>query len=199
MIVVDDFYASPDSVRKFALAQEYTDFGGAKAFLGRETLYPYFDDSMTARFSELVGTPIVHSERQVYGKFRLAGADESRRTKVHFDRSAWAANIYLTPGLDASCGLGIYRHRATGLEEVPSAEQLADLGFDSLNEFDATVVVPDSLDQSRWELIDIIEPTYNRLVVIPGSRYFHAAEKGSGVNVEEARLSQHFFFQALDD
>lgn len=195
LIVVDDFYSNPRSVRDFALQQEYTDFGGRKAFLGRESRYPYFDRGMPAVFEELVGAKIFYTENHIFGKFRIANADESRRTKIHFDRSSFAANIYLTPDLGLSHGLGLYRHRQLGLDRVPGETQLRDLGFESLDDFDARVVVPDSLDPSKWELIDLIEPRFNRLLILPGARYFHAAERGAGETDRDGRLSQHFFFE----
>lgn len=195
IIIVDDFYAAPDAVREFALQQKYTDFAGKKAFLGKETEYPYFDKQTEDRFSDLVGTPITYTHHHVFGKFRLAGQSEERRTKIHFDRSAWAANIYLTPELGVECGLGIYRHKKLGLDRVPTEDQLEPLGYSSLDDFDAEVVVRDSLDSDAWEMIDLIEPRYNRLVILPGRRFFHAAEQGAGSSHDEARLSQHFFFE----
>lgn len=199
LIVVDDFYSNPDAVRDFALRQEYTDFNGKKTFLGRETVFPYFDAQTADQFAKLVGSPITYTERHVFGKFRIAASAEARRTKIHFDRAAFAANIYLTPGLDADCGLGLYRHKEFGLDRVPNESQLNDLGFGSLDEFDIEVVVRDSLDSSKWELIDLIEPRYNRLLILPGRRYFHAAERGAGSTASEGRLSQHFFFEPTDE
>ena len=198
VVVVDDFYADPDGVRAFALRQEFTDFDGHKAFLGRESLYPYFDASTPARLSALVSAPISYTDEHIFGKFRIAGVEESRRTKVHIDRASRAANVYLTPGLSKEFGLGIYRHRELGLDCVPSLEILRDLGFASLDEFDRTIVMRDSLAPDRWELIELIEPAYNRLVIIPGGRLFHAAEGGTGTRPDDARLSQHFFFE-IDD
>lgn len=193
LVVVNDFYADPDQVREFALRQEYTDFGGKKKFLGRESVYAFPPPGVEARFERLLGAKLHHTESDIFGKFRIASSHEVRSTKIHFDRCDYAANIYLTPGADSSAGLGIYRHVATGLERVPTDDELADLGFEGLDDFDRTVVLRDSLRPECWELIDLVEPVYNSCVILPGSRYFHAAEGGRGVSVDTARLSQHFF------
>ncbi len=199
LIVVDDFYSDPNAVRDFALKQEYTDFGGQKAFLGRESRFPYFDPGTPEVFAEFVGGPVSYTDRHIFGKFRIANVVEARRTKIHFDRSAYAANIYLTPDLPTGCGLGLYRHKELGLDRVPGPAQLRELGFESLDDFDARVVVPNSLNASAWELIDVIEPRFNRLLILPGGQYFHAAEGGSGNTDNEGRLSQHFFFETPSD
>ncbi|WP_431277625.1 DUF6445 family protein [Leifsonia poae] len=198
LIVVDDFYSDPHAVRAFALKQDFTDFGGQKAFLGRESKYPYFDRETPEVLARLVGSPVSYTDRHIFGKFRIANAAERRHTKIHFDRSAYAANIYLTPGLPAGCGLGLYRHKELGLDRVPGPEKLHELGFATLDDFDDAVVVPDSLNPSKWDLIDVIEPRFNRLLILPGGHYFHAAEGGSGRTDSEGRLSQHFFFETLD-
>lgn len=193
IIVIEDFYDDPHAVREFALTLKYTDFDGHKNFLGKESVTAYPPAKIIKRLSAAVGADLVNVEGDIFGRFRIAKGGEHRRTKVHVDRCDFAANIYLTPTATASMGLGIYRHLPTGLSQVPSENQLKSMGYKSMEEFDAKVIFPDSLDETKWARINLIEPKFNSCVIIPGSKYFHAAENGRGNCYYEARLSQHFF------
>lgn len=200
LIIVDDFYQDPDAVRRLALNAKYTRYPGQQAFMGQESVKAYYSPALIERFAELVGSRIdVDPQRWVFGKFRIAIHGEVRTTKVHIDKVDWTAVVYLSPRDRRAEGLGIFRSRQPNLRTVPAGNGLTRLGFATLDEFDADFIIPRTLDNEAWTLIEVIDMQYNRLVLFRGSRLFHAAMDPFGDYPQEGRLSQHFFFNEQDD
>jgi len=197
IIVVDGFYADPKRMRDLALGADYNVFGESQNFPGAESKKAFFSSLHIKRFEELLGHPIyVDPTKYVFGKFRYAMANDTARTQVHFDKVDWTAIVYLS--LDENCrgGLGLYRHRATGLVTIPhSPEDLAVYGCHNAVEFDQRYVLASSTDPDAWELLHEIEISFNRLLLFPGSRYFHGITRQFGDTPTDSRLTQNFFFQ----
>jgi hypothetical protein len=196
VLVFDDFYRDPDAVRALALGVDYHDPDPRQGFQGFESTRAYAASGTLSEFERRLGRPLVADpERLVFGKFRIALADQPRRTKVHIDKVDWTAVVYLTPGLPETCGLAVYAHRQLGAARVPTADELPGLGYADIHEFDERLVLPHSLQDDRWEVLEVVEPRFNRLVAFPGGRVFHASLGGHGSTRETGRLTQHFFFQ----
>jgi len=112
---------------------------------------------------------------------------------VHSDRSSgdFTALVYLSPDREDS-GTGFYRHRATGLTEMPRIE---DMMLDP--EF-KDALYADMLDASeaRWEQIDFVEAKLNRCVVFDAPK-FHCRlpREGYGDSDETSRMvwACHFY------
>jgi len=174
LIVVDNFYADPDSVRSFALKQEFNvkgNFPGVrtKSFLTPDVVSAIehnmqFAGKITNTFDN-IGTT---------GAFQLANAWD--RTWIHADHhNMWAGVCYLTPDAPHTGGTGFYRHKATG-EHCRVAEDQHEV-----------------YDYTKWDLFDKIGNKYNRLILYRGD-LFHASLDYFGDNLQNGRLFQTFFF-----
>jgi hypothetical protein len=196
MIVVDGFYDDPDAVRRLALGAEYHDHGGKANFPGLESVKSFYTRAHAEKFAGIVGSTITYDPaRWIFGKFRSATATQRGQTKVHVDRVDWTAVVYLSHGEDIEGGLGIYRHKELGMDRIPDAGDLHALGYRDIDDFDAREVYPVSLDDSKWDLIELVEIKYNRCIVFRGSRLFHAIVSTFGSNLHTGRLTHNFFFQ----
>ena len=195
LMVVDDFYTDAEAVRAIALSAEYCHFGGSANFPGRESVRAYFTSRHAPRFAELVGCPVrFDARRWVFGKFRLATVNDSGRTRVHIDKVHWTAVVCLTHDEDATGGLAVYRHRATGLDRVPGTTALGRYGCRDLDEFDRRYVVPASTRYDAWDLLHVVPIRFNRCVLFRGSRLFHGISTTFGDGPTTGRLTQNFFF-----
>ncbi|MEJ8545585.1 DUF6445 family protein [Brevibacillus borstelensis] len=197
IIIIDGFYTEPDKVRQIALRVEYTNFGYHQNFPGAESTKAYFSSDHKEKFESLVGSSIeVSPEEFVFGKFRYSTKYDIAPTSVHLDYVDWTGVVYLT--LDENCkgGLGIYRHRQTGLLKVPeNLDEMHQYECNDLQEFDRKYVYPQSNNIEAWELIFEIPIRFNRLILFPGKKYFHGITQKFGSSINDSRLTQNFFFK----
>ena len=177
-IVIDDFYNNPDSVRNFALSQDFAVTGN---FPGRRTQSFWTDDVRQAieywmPWAGKINNTFGAAQGQGYcGSFQIATSQD--RTWIHSDGlKSWAAVCYLTPDAPCSAGTGLYRYRETGA--------CSDLDF--TNQYDG-------YDMTKWDLVDKIGNRYNRLIIYRGDLY-HASLDYFGNNLHNGRLFQTFFF-----
>ncbi len=198
VVIVDDFYANPDAVRRRALASDYaniepTDYPGFASRLVLEV------DALKRAFSDVLGTDLyVDDIRFTWGGFRSITVDTGSRPKVHADTAIdWAGMVYLTPGLPPSAGTGLYRHRASGFTSPPTDREARALGYADASEFEDQVIQPDKADLSKWEEIGRIAPVYNRLVLFRGGEQYHAPLAGHGSSPGNGRLTHNFFFNEM--
>jgi len=178
VIVVDDFYEDPDSVRTFALSQDFYVKGN---FPGDRTK-SFSTEKMKHTFEKLIGNTISYwprSEADYNGCFQLTTS--RMRSWIHRDITDWAAVIYLTPNAPFSGGTGFYKHKNTG--------NICASNFDEENK----QMDMDSYDNSKWELIDNIGNVYNRLILFRGKRS-HSSMVYFGNTKNDGRLFQTFFF-----
>jgi len=96
LIIIDDFYGDPDSVRNFALQQE---FGVRGNYPGVRTKSFFTDDVKAAieRYMQFAGKITNSYDHDGYtGAFQIATAMD--RTWIHADHhNMWAGVCYLTP------------------------------------------------------------------------------------------------------
>jgi len=200
VIIVDDFYTKPHSVRERALTSQYanispTDYPGFASKLTLET------DSLKKLFSDLVGAELyVDTARFSWGGFRFITEESGRLAKVHADVAAdWAGMVYLTPDAPMKAGTAFFRHMETGFASPPTDRAARALGFADASEFDDQVVRRDKADLSKWEQITRVGPVFNRLVLFRGSEFYHAPMGGCGDSPDTARLTHIFFFNERPD
>lgn len=173
LMIIDDFYANPDNVRSYALAQNFNvqgNFPGVRS-------QPYLPDDLKNAISHWmkpIGPITEWFDDQGYtGAFQITTAKD--RTWIHSDHhNIWAGVCYLTPDAPHSGGTGIYKHKSTGLYRRID------------NDFEG-------YDYTKWELIDRIGNKYNRLILYRGD-LFHASLDYFGDNKDNGRLFQTFFF-----
>lgn len=195
VIIVDDFYAKPDVVRKRALASDYaniepTDYPG---FASRHRLETA---ALAKTFTDLIGSTLdIDNSRFTWGGFRFITRESGARTKVHADAAVdWAGMVYLTPDAPMSAGTAFFKHRETGFTGPPTDREARALGYSDASEFDDRVVNRDKANLSKWEIVARIGPVYNRLILFRGGDFYHAPMGGVGDSAETARLTHVFFF-----
>jgi len=173
LLVIDNFYENPDSVRNYALSQDFSVKGN---YPGARTK-PYLPDDVKSciEYWMAFAGPITHwFEDQGYtGAFQLATAQD--RTWIHADHhNMWAGVCYLTPGAPHTGGTAFYRHKETG-------------------EFKRSNKDHEGYDYTKWDQFDRVGNKYNRLIIYRGDLY-HASLDYFGDSKETGRLFQTFFF-----
>lgn len=185
LIVIDDFYKDPDSVRDLALSQEFNIRGDFPAVRGGY----YFPYELADRIQEIVKPFAGEIIRYVghSGVFQLCTALDA--TKVHSDfmeeypEQLWAAVIYLTPDAPLSAGTGFFKCKHTGkqTDDAPHPNEATNYHMQNCH------------DQTKFEQVSVVGNIYNRAIFYKGN-YLHRAMNYFGFKKEDARLTQTFFF-----
>lgn len=123
--------------------------------------------------------------------FRLT-VEGTEKAYIHSDRE-YAGNtciVYLSEH-DSPYGTAFYRHRPTGLIEMPSFAEMEEMGI--LEQLKEDMV---SRDEAVWEQVDLVEGKFNRAVVFEAP-LFHSRwpVEGLGSTIEDGRLiwATHFY------
>jgi hypothetical protein len=190
MLSIADFYTNVDEVRAFALQQEY--LGEESHFPGKRTK-SFLNDSV----KEIIQSTIKPFAGEVTwwgdhnsGAFQYTTAAD--RSWIHSDGNTdWAGVVYLTPDAPLSSGTGIFRHKETGLRNWIYKEQAAD--GDPRCVKNAPHRGADSVDYTKWDMVDRIGNMYNRLIMYRGD-LFHVSLDYFGRDLQTGRLFQTFFF-----
>ena len=170
LVVVDDFYDDPDTVRTLALAQPY--HREPEYYKGERSTTRFLWPWLKEDFEQRLGLMIVDWPRHnANGVFQKTTADDP--LVWHQDSQSYAAAIYLNPG--GLAGTSFWRHVDTMGRRgpIPSEEDL--------------------LSGDNWTLMDRVGGLYNRLVIWD-ARLIHSATSYEGFTEEEPRLVQLFFF-----
>ena len=173
LIIVEDFYTSPDTVRSYALQQPFNIKGN---FPGMRT-QPYLPDSVKGAINHHMafagGVTNWFEDASYTGCFQISTAND--RTWIHSDfHNMWAGVLYLTPNAPHTSGTALYRHKATGEHSRVTDDH-------------------ESYDYTKWDEFDVIGNRYNRLILYRGNM-FHASLDYFGSNPQDGRLFQVFFF-----
>lgn len=175
VIVVDDFYSNPDSVRQFALQQE---FGQKGSYPGHRT-NSFLNDSIKESLAQILrnaGGNVIDWNEEDGGTGSFEMAMSSDRSWIHTDHyNTWAGIVYLTPDAPLSGGTGLFQYKKNGALYA--------------NQVDAPY---ESQDYTKWQLCDIIANRYNRLALYRSDQ-FHTSLDYFGNTKETARLFQLFF------
>ena len=176
-LVVDNFYENPDEVRTFALSRTFQNHPDYHK--GRRTDECYRFTGLKERFEQLVGRKITNWETYgTNGCFQHCVAGD--QLVYHHDSQRYAGVLYLTPDAPPQTGTSLYRSKHTKKMKVSPAEH-------------STVFKNGFLDETEFELVDVIGNLYNRLILFD-SHIIHAASKYFGTTKENSRLFQLFFF-----
>jgi len=180
--VVDNFYANPDDIREFALAQEYHQGGLGKGYIGRRTFRQFLFPGLKEEFERIMGKKITAwEEHSMNGMFQYSM--EGEPLVYHCDAQKWAAMIYLTPDAPLETGTGSFALKGTTIFHNSQEGIMAAFRGDGAQ----------NLDKTLFEPVDSIGNVYNRLVIF-NAGYLHAALGYFGYKPENARLWQMFFF-----
>jgi hypothetical protein len=190
ILVVDDFYRDPDSVRTLALDAEYeADLRYFKGVRSKEKfLFPWVREE----FMRLLGVTIVDwLDQPANGSFQKTV--EGDPLVWHSDTQSYAAAIYLTAPLGElrngeACdpvrsGTSFWRLKDNGARRPPN---------DAL-EYAKTYSDFNLTHPDNWELVDRVGNVYNRLVLWD-AQLIHSATSYEGFTEKDPRLVQLFFF-----
>ena len=175
-LVVDNFYADPNSVRSFALQQPLT--AHPKNHKGIRSDNTYRFPGLKERFEQLLGTKITNWERYgTNGCFQINIAGD--QAVYHNDGQTYAGVLFLTPGAPGSAGTKFYRS-LSGVRKPDASnhDEVFRGGF---------------YDSTRFEQLDVVGNVYNRLVLFD-AKLIHAADTYFGQTNNDGRLIQLFFF-----
>jgi hypothetical protein len=222
VIVVDNFYRQPDTVRRIALDADY---------------YPPYQSSedieagtpaswLSSRFLEAEKCPFKSSERLIRTLERITGATIDREhwrrsfpldaegrpapnCEEYADRGClWNCTFHIKPKTGQQLGEGIHNHvtdiwNSVGVNgwaglvylnrEAPRTAGLSLWdNYDPRHQFDWMT------EAENWELRDQFSNIYNRLLLMRGD-IPHSGADGWVDSLERGRLYQTFFFRVVPD
>lgn len=173
LMIIDNFYTNPDSVREYALAQEFNVRGNYPGLRTKPYLPQDVKDCISYWMQFAGNVTSWFEESEYTGAFQIATAQD--RTWIHADHyNMWAGVCYLTPDAPYTAGTALYRHRQSG-------------------EFYRSNKEYEGYDYTKWDQFDTIGNKYNRLIIYRGD-LFHASLDYFGDNLHNGRLFQTFFF-----
>ena len=200
--VVENFYDSPDAIREFALAQEYT-FCHDRQNL--EYVYPgsrtkdLFD--LDKALHEKICNKLIsifHNSSHDVMRWALSTSfqsvtEEYKEGVVHTDHNTvFAAVLFLTPNAPLNSGTSLFKPSKKFNEE--RYKQALE---DNDKRFRAGEIVMDTSYHSMFDEIVHVNNVYNTLILYEGQHY-HAANQFFGKTLADSRLAQVFFINKID-
>ena len=190
--IFDEFYEDPYKVREHALNCEYNltarkhwdTHSDDVLWPGRVAESFYKEKGIDVKFSKLLNT-VVRTTKES-GFFRVSPLNETTKYVVHIDgfndkpARQFTAVVYLnTPDqcLDKK-GTIFYRHKKTGKIKID-------------NSIDDMLLSSDYTSIDAWEIDQVIDLKFNRLVVLE-TNLFHSIGDCFGTVVSDSRLAQIF-------
>jgi hypothetical protein len=195
LCIIENFYENPEAVRKLALHAEYINVSTLN-YPGLQTKKSFSSIQLENRFSKALNRKLdIDKNRHTFGKFRVMTKETGSALKVHLDgHSDWTGLIYLTPPKLCLGGTAFYRHKATGLDGPLSDKLSQNLGYKNWLSCEKAIISKDTNKSSAWEQVDFIAMKFNRLVIFKGNEMFHCHTHSFGSCIENARMTQNFFF-----
>ena len=179
--IVDNFYQDPDSIRKFALAQEYDQGGIGKYYIGNRTKQQFLFPGLKEEFEYIMNRRIEKwEEHGMNGRFQVC--KEGEPLVYHCDPQRWAGMLYLTPNAPYQSGTSTHALKGTDVRHLSHPDITKCFRPGSQN-----------LDRTIFEPVDTFGNVYNRLVIF-NAGYLHSATDYFGYNNDNCRLWQMFFF-----
>lgn len=181
---IDSFCPQIDAVRQSALDSGFGTWAPNKGEVGSSK---YDGMSFYGRHSYMLKAIAEHTGLIPFPNnmfFRVTNAD-TEKAYVHSD-CMWGTKTcvaYLSDHKEDS-GTGFFRHRATGLVEMPSFEKMKELGIFELLKKDMV-----EGGEKEWEQLDYVRGLYNRAVIFHAP-LFHSRwpKHGIGNTSENGRM-----------
>jgi hypothetical protein len=182
--VIDNFCPTIDRVRASAIESGFGSWRPNQGEVG-SSIYDGMSfwglhSHLLSALSYAVGSPVFPNNMF----FRVTNTD-TEKAYVHSDRT-WGARtcvVYLSSHSEVS-GTGFYKHRKSGLIEMPTFEEMKALGiFDQLKK---EMVEGSDAD---WEQTDFVRGLYNRALIFHAP-LFHSRFPKNGIsdNPTEGRM-----------
>lgn len=181
--IVDNFYKNPDEIRNFILNQdcfvEDSDPRNSSFRTSKQFLFP----NLKKRFENIMNSKITKwSEYSVNGVFQYSFAGTPKF--YHCDKMDWVGILYLTPNAPYQCGTTLYSYKKNKVRLYDD---------DGWNDAWKDLPLESHFDSTHFEPVDIFGNVYNRLVIFSGD-CIHSCSEYFGINKENSRLCQLFFF-----
>lgn len=193
-IVVDDFCDQLEMVKESAYAAGFSTWLPNKGEVG-SSIYEgmgFWGEHALMLRSLISATGSVLVPNSMFFRVTNEGMEKAY---IHSDRETGnhTCVVYLTDHEQPS-GTAFFRHKRTGLTEMPSFQDMDDEGI--LEELKADMV---SRDPDKWEQLDYVEGKYNRALIFHAP-LFHSRFPldGFGTTEEEGRLVWVSHFYKLD-
>lgn len=172
IIVIDNIYEDPISVRNFALKQQFYISGNfpgkrTKPFLSNELIRKL--DSCLCNYD--IDMTNIRNETHNCGSFQLFNC--SNKSWVHkYTDIEWCGIIFLNPDAPVISGITLYEYYDNNAT------------YETMNIY--------SYDMTKWIEFDTIGNVFNRLILFNAKRW-HMLKNNFGLTIENCNLCQVFF------
>ena len=174
IVVIDNFYDDPDSIREFALSQDFLVKGNYPGMRTGSFATPLHK----SKLEKIMGREINYWPDGYNGSFQIV--TEDCKSWIHRDNTDYSLIVFLTPDPPPQSGTVFYKHIATGAERADEKHT-------------EEMLCRDTHTPGAWRITDRIENKYNRAILFNG-RLTHMSDNYFGNSKETGRLFQTFFF-----
>jgi hypothetical protein len=180
LIVIDDFHPGAAALRDLVVNQQFKNEVGPDGHTYRNILklQPGCEVPTLAEQVGLMESLMskAHGGRKVITKlsfFRLDFQGEPTKSFCHADSicAKYAGILYLNPPEQCFGGTAFWRHKASGLDRLPSDEQIEILGAE-LHRFH-TMMTRETMGADQWDMSGFVGMKFNRFASYP-SKIFHS-------------------------
>ena len=193
LIVIDNFYDDPDSIRDLALSCEYFPektsnifpFGNAP-WPGKMSKEAHSPSWVDAKISKLLQKNLRQMRQDDSGRFRISKEINSVGmfdNMLHADSckdNYYAGVVYLSKDHPNTPGTIFYERNSTSTDRLTSMNELKEIiGSSEFN------------DLSKWTAHTVSNIVYNRLLIYPAYK-FHGIGPCFGTTDDTARIVQLF-------
>lgn len=192
--IVDDFYNNPDQLLETTLksVEGQTPDGN---HVGVKTLPASMGKQQRDILQGATQEQSIDFSTDVIGEVTFSKALGLLEQSFHLDASnsgTWSGVVYLSKDHPIVDGTTFWKHRRTGLEEMPKTrEELREQGWNS-KEDAKHFLETDGVDESLWEKTFTVPFKYNRLVLYR-PWMFHAPGSAFGDTLDNCRKVQTIF------
>jgi len=193
LIVIDNFYDDPDSIRDLALSCEYypekTSKGypnGNAPWSGKMSKECYSPDNVDAIVSKLLHKNLRQMRQIDSGTFRISpetnviGMFDSILHADSHEDIYYAGVLYLSKNQDTTPGTIFYKQKSTNLDRAMSQDHI-----------DNITRIEEHKDVDKWIAHTVSNIVYNRLLIYPAYK-FHGIGPCFGTTDDTARIVQLF-------
>lgn len=187
IIVTDNFYEDPNTVRSYALRQKYVTIDDKH--INNRTQKAFMPSWIQSTFEKILNKSIRKFE-PLSGVFTYKTAND--RPFYHFDQQEYTGMICLSPQAPANTGISTYKSKITELTHcaTPADAHSRNVTTDYLNNQSFN---NNFYDSTNMTLIDTIANKYNRLIIY-NSKAIHSDTAYFGSDKDTGNLFHVFFF-----
>lgn len=194
LIVIDNFYDDPDSIRDIALSCEYNQDGfsegykfGNAPWAGKMSAASHSPLWVDSKISKLLNRHFRQMPSWDSGKFRMSPKGTKSANVCHADtitKNHYAGVVYLNKNKSEVPGTIFYTHKETDSDFAINNQHVLNLLKNGHEK-----------DIDQWQVNMISYVKYNRLIIYPANKFHSPGESfGTGKN---SRLVQIFAWEVI--